>query len=124
MQAQKQSKPRPAASFQLHESEGMQDLLPLMQNMSVGGGGELPQANGDLGGHAHATEGITLLYSLGDTDLRVSRSKMVVRGASAFQATRTQTQLDAWQERSMHQTLNCFYPDAFGHLTRAHNWCR
>lgn len=68
MQAQKQSKPRPAASFQLHESEGMQDLLSLMQNMSVGGGEELPQANGDLGGHAHATEGTTLPYFLGDTD--------------------------------------------------------
>ena len=80
-QAQKQGKPRPAASFQLHESEGMQDLLSLMQNMSVGGGGELPQANGDLGGHAHATEGTTLLYFLGATDLRVPRSKMVARGA-------------------------------------------
>ena len=106
VQAQKQSKPRPAASFQLHESEGMQDLLSLMQNMSVGGGGELPQANGDLGGHAHATEGTTLLYSLGDTDLRVSRSKMVAPGASAFQAIRIQTQLVAWHERAMHQTLN------------------
>jgi hypothetical protein len=36
-----------------------------MQNMSVTGGGELPQANGNLGGHAHATEGTTLLFLLG-----------------------------------------------------------
>ena len=59
IQAQKQGKPRPAAAFQLHESEGMQDLLSLMQKMSVGGGGtaELPQANGDLSSHDHPAEG-------------------------------------------------------------------
>ena len=62
MQAQKMSKPRPAAAFALHESEGMQDLLSLMQNMSMGGAageadGHLPQANGDLSSHAHVPEG-------------------------------------------------------------------
>ena len=62
MQAQKVSKPRPAAAFALHESEGMQDLLSLMQNMSMGGAageadGHLPQANGDLSSHARDPEG-------------------------------------------------------------------
>ena len=59
MQAQRQSKPRPAAEFQLHESEGMQDLLSLMQNMCVGAGetAELPQANGDMSSHPHPIEG-------------------------------------------------------------------
>ena len=56
------SKPRPAAAFALHESEGVQDLLSLMQNMSMGGAageadGHLPQANGDLSSHAHTAEG-------------------------------------------------------------------
>ena len=62
MQAQKMSKPRPAAAFALHESEGMQDLLSLMQSMSMGGAageahGHLPQANGDLSSHARDPEG-------------------------------------------------------------------
>ncbi len=70
MQAQKQGKTRPAAAFKLHESEGMQDLLSLMQNMSVGGKDTLeqPQANGDLSSHTHhATEGTSK-----ETDLFVS----------------------------------------------------
>lgn len=69
VQAQKGNKPRPAAAFALHESEGMQDLLSLMQNMSVegGNGAELPQANGDLGEHGHhPTEGadLTLIHGI------------------------------------------------------------
>jgi hypothetical protein len=49
-QAQKAAVTKPASAFKIAEAEGVEDLLSLMQSMSVTGAA--PQANGDLASHA------------------------------------------------------------------------
>ncbi|EIE20843.1 coatomer protein complex, beta prime [Coccomyxa subellipsoidea C-169] len=49
-QAQKQAVSKPASAFKLQEAEGIEDLLSLMQSMSVDAA--TPHANGDLASHA------------------------------------------------------------------------
>ena len=58
-QAQKKSAPVPAAQFSLHEAEGAQDLIALVQRMALEHG-DSPHANGTLGeppNGAHEPEG-------------------------------------------------------------------
>ncbi len=49
VQAQKQAVSKPASAFKLQEAEGIEDLLSLMQSMSVDAA--TPHANGDLASH-------------------------------------------------------------------------